>query len=538
MPPNDRERERPGLSLPDVEAVVASVRHPVLISDGDGNILWMNPAALNLHGFASVDDGRMPCREYAEMFELRAEGRLLPREERPLAQAMRGQVVRDRELHARRCDTGKSWVGLYSAERLPVTARTLFTVTIQDVTERKRIEEELRESQERLAMAIEAAGMGTWHAVPFGPLEGSTRLGEIYGLGAGSRIDDFESFMSHVHPDDREEHRRTVMKAIDPSGDGRFEAIYRWIRPDGGVRWVAAFGKTRFAEVGGVRRPVLGAGAVLDITDRKQAEEKLAAEKERLAAALAELHSMQAQLMQSDRLASVGMLAAGVAHEINNPLSYLVAALEVLAEETRTLEALLPAGRLRDVKEALAEAREGAARVKHVVRDLKTFSRGDEERRGRVDPRQVIESSLDMAFNEIKYRARVVKEYGPCPLVLANEARLGQVVLNLVVNAAHAIAEGHVDENEIRVATRTDERGRAVLEVRDTGSGIARELLGRIFDPFFTTKPTGLGTGLGLAICRNIVTALGGEILVESEVGAGSTFTLRLPPRKAQPARA
>jgi signal transduction histidine kinase len=245
--------------------------------------------------------------------------------------------------------------------------------------------------------------------------------------------------------------------------------------------------------------------------------------------ARAERDRATAHLVVADRMATVGTLAAGVAHEINNPLAYMTAALEFLHEELVTLEKSVPSGRLGEAAQALAEAREGAGRVKHVVRDLKTFSRVEEERRTRVDLQPVIESSINMAFNEIKYRARLVKDYGPTPPIFANEARLGQVFLNLLINAAQAIPEGRTHENEIRITTRTDDEGRAVVEVKDTGSGISPAIIGRIFDPFFTTKPIGVGTGLGLSITRNIVRALGGEVTAESKVGQGTTFRVTLP---------
>jgi signal transduction histidine kinase/CheY-like chemotaxis protein len=239
---------------------------------------------------------------------------------------------------------------------------------------------------------------------------------------------------------------------------------------------------------------------------------------------------MTAQLMQADRMVSVGTLAAGVAHEINNPLAYLIAALDFVGTELKGLEQQAPGWQWDEVNGALAEAREGAARVRHVVRDLKTFSRGDEDRRDRTELRPVLESSINMAFNEIRYRARVVKDFGATPAVLGNEARLGQVFLNLLINAAQAIPEGNVDGNEIRVVTRTDELGRAVVEVHDSGAGIPADLLTRIFDPFFTTKPPGVGTGLGLTICSNIVKSLGGDLAVESQVARGTVFRLTLPP--------
>jgi CheY-like chemotaxis protein/anti-sigma regulatory factor (Ser/Thr protein kinase) len=135
-----------------------------------------------------------------------------------------------------------------------------------------------------------------------------------------------------------------------------------------------------------------------------------------------------------------------------------------------------------------------------------------------------------MAWNEIRHRAQLIRDYGDVPMAYSNEARLGQVLLNLLVNAAQAMPEGHASLNQIRVATRTAANGCVVIEVRDTGMGIPKEIMGRIFDPFFTTKPVGVGTGLGLALCQRMVIDLGGEIDVESEAGRGALFRVTLPP--------
>lgn len=247
---------------------------------------------------------------------------------------------------------------------------------------------------------------------------------------------------------------------------------------------------------------------------------------------ITERKNLQARMMQMDRIIAVGTLAAGVAHEINNPLAYVIANLEFLADAGRQGREQNPA----ELKAALAEAREGAERVRKIVLDLKVFSHEEEKEKHResVSLCGVIESSINMAWNEIRHRARLVKDFGLLPLVEANEARLGQVFLNLLVNAAHAIPEGHVEENKISVIARTDEEGRAVIEVCDTGSGIPADVLPRIFDPFFTTKPVGQGTGLGLSICRNIVLEFGGDIDVESEIGKGTIFRVVLPPAREQ----
>ena len=232
--------------------------------------------------------------------------------------------------------------------------------------------------------------------------------------------------------------------------------------------------------------------------------------------------ALRSQLMVSDRMASVGTLAAGVAHEINNPLAAVIANLDFIVDA-------LGSSVGSDLKEALGEAREAAERVRFIVRDLKAISRSpNDEHRGPVVVKAILESSLRMAWNEIRHRAHVVKLYGDVPPVVANEARLGQVFLNLIVNAAQALPEGQVEHHEIRLVTRLAGR-EVVVEVCDTGPGIPREILDRIFDPFFTTKAVGVGTGLGLAICQRIVTDMKGTITVDSALGKGTTFRVTLP---------
>ena len=253
-------------------------------------------------------------------------------------------------------------------------------------------------------------------------------------------------------------------------------------------------------------------------------------------AALAARAQYQQQLILADRMASVGTLAAGIAHEINNPLTYVTANLDLAIEEIRALSGGSASGRMKDLEDLLLEAREGNARVGKIVRGLKTFSRIEEERLAVVDLIPVLELSINMAFNEIRHRARLVKEYGKLPLVVGDDARLGQVFINLLVNAAQALPEGDTDANEIRVVTSTEALGQAVVEIRDTGPGIPPAILARIFDPFFTTKAVGIGTGLGLAICRNIVAGMHGQISVQSELGKGTIFRVALPASVAPPA--
>ncbi|WP_373049505.1 ATP-binding protein [Vulgatibacter sp.] len=257
---------------------------------------------------------------------------------------------------------------------------------------------------------------------------------------------------------------------------------------------------------------------------------------------VSEKKRMQERLVLADRLASVGTLAAGVAHEINNPLASVIAnlgfVLGELDEAAKEAEQGLPPERARaciaNLRESLVEAQQGADRVRSIVSDLKMLARREQAGQGIIDVREILESALSVVTNEIRQRARLVRDCNPVPPVPGNASQLGQVFVNLLLNAAQAIPEGRPEENVIAVATRTAGDGSAWIEVRDSGVGIPREALGRLFDPFFTTKPVGTGTGLGLSICDGIVSSLGGRIEVESRPGA-TLFRVILPPSRQDP---
>jgi two-component system NtrC family sensor kinase len=250
-------------------------------------------------------------------------------------------------------------------------------------------------------------------------------------------------------------------------------------------------------------------------------------------------------------MASIGLLAAGVAHEINNPMGFISSNLVTLGKYTERLVGFVNAQAellkspdsaaksaeleeqrrkikldyiTEDVTQLIEESLDGAGRVKKIVQNLKTFSRGDDTERTQADLNECLDSTINIAWNEIKYVATLKKEYGTLPPLLCYPQQLNQVFMNLLVNAAHAI-EG---QGEITVRTWGDEE-HVWIAIRDTGNGIPEEIRGRIFEPFFTTKEVGKGTGLGLSISYDIVKKHGGEILVESEQGKGTTFTLKLP---------
>lgn len=229
--------------------------------------------------------------------------------------------------------------------------------------------------------------------------------------------------------------------------------------------------------------------------------------------------STQEQLLVSERMASVGLLAAGLVHEINNPLGavigYAQLASDCLAEQD-----------LDDAGQAMKDVSEAAQRIHQLVRDLRLFSRSESGDTEPIDVHRVLESTLRIAYHQIRNRARLVKDYGKTPLVEGHESRLGQVFLNLVVNAAQAIPHGQELNHVIRLATRPA-GSEVVVEVTDSGQGMSPEVLEQLFRPFFTTKQT--GTGLGLSICQRILNEIGGRIEVSSQVGEGTTFRVFLP---------
>lgn len=256
---------------------------------------------------------------------------------------------------------------------------------------------------------------------------------------------------------------------------------------------------------------------------------------------ITERRALQARLLEADRLSTFGMMAAGLAHEINNPLAYVLANHEVLARELPRLSAEAHAaaagrGSNADVAEGLAQcaamlgvAMEGLERVRSIVRDLKTFSRIDPETGVLVDLHQVIDAALNIAQSELRPRARLERHYGDLAPVRGSTSRLGQVFLNLVVNGAQAIPPDRRGGGLVRVTTSTASDGWACIEIADDGVGMAPDVRGRLFEPFHTTKP-GEGTGLGLYITRTIVEAHGGTVEVESTEGVGTTVRVKLPP--------
>ncbi|MGN7725598.1 ATP-binding protein [Luteimonas sp. 22616] len=289
-----------------------------------------------------------------------------------------------------------------------------------------------------------------------------------------------------------------------------------------------------------------------DVSLRNARQVELQQRHDELQAAHRRLAGAQEQLLQSEKMASIGLLAAGVAHEINNPIGYVHSNLGTLQEYIGALFALIEcheavlqsddpvAGRndvlakrerldidfiLGDLPKLMVESREGIERVTKIVQDLKDFSyvgRGEEMRPS--DLHKGLESTLNIVWNDLKYKARVEKHYGELPLVECHPSEINQVLMSLLINAGQSIE----NRGSIDIATGA-ENGEAWISIADTGCGIAPEMAQRIFEPFYTTKPIGRGTGLGLAIAYRIVAKHCGRIEVSSQPGVGSTFRVVLP---------
>jgi PAS domain S-box-containing protein len=395
------------------------------------------------------------------------------------------------------------------------------------------IERELRDSETRIKHALaestlratEASFRAAFELIPDGVLvwRGSTVVhangAAVSMLGAGNQDD-------------------VVSKSIFDLFASSEEALVRERMPTaGGVTAPVSLGELAMVRVDGkpihVETTVVSVlfdgetamlGVIRDVSSRRE---------------------LVARAMQMDRMLAVGTLAAGVGHEINNPLAYVMANLTFANEQIGLAQGRLesiaetaPAARdvaaqLSEVVTILADVDEGAHRIRDIARDLNTFARSDEELRP-VDLRAVADAALRMATPEVRHRARVTKQYEDVPPVLASASRVSQVLLNLVVNAAHAISKGAHDANEIHVRVAF-EPPCVVVEVTDTGHGIAPENIDRLFTPFFTTKPVGEGTGLGLSISRRIVRSFGGDIEVKSVQGVGTTMRVLLPSVAASP---
>ncbi len=432
---------------------------------------------------------------------------------------------------------------LFSEMRRPADAPTL--AGGHSAAEQQR----LTTVNARLEYLIENTPAIIYSSVPSGDFKltfVSANASRVLGYDPEEMVADPNFWFEHIHPDDIP-NIFSSLAMVFVEGQRTYE--YRFRTSEGRYLWMHdTLRLIRDAQ----GNPLEVIGSLTDITDRKNMEEALKKTGEEQKLLIEKLQQAQAQLLQSEKMASIGQLAAGVAHEINNPVGFVNSNMGSLRNYVETLfkvidgydEVLGRFGANADIGAAVAqlkkqadleylkedvtalvkESMDGLKRVKDIVQSLKDFSHVGETDWQMADLHHGLDSTLNIANNEFKYKATIDKQYGKLPLVKCLASQLNQVFMNLIVNASHAIKES----GTITIRTGTD--GDWVwIEISDTGVGIPPENLQRIFEPFFTTKPIGQGTGLGLSLSYNIVTKHGGRIEVDSEVGKGTRFTVRLP---------
>lgn len=454
----------------------------------DGVILYANPAMYRILGWSPAELLGRPLFDFVAPEFLAAAG---PR--------LREVTDEPREVLALHRDGRRVEVETRGRDIPTREGRARVTI-VRDLTRYREAERALRDSHHR----YELVGRATKDLVydwdcRSGSIVWNASLHDHWGYPPGTALD-IEKWLALVHPDDRARIGESIEAALASSGEA-WTGEYRFRHADGSWRDVIDRGLL-MRDADGVAIRMIG--VMTDTTERNH---------------------VQRQLVFAERMASIGEVAAGVVHEIKNPLTWLMGNLEMAREQ---VSALTPSARTAALAESIALATEGAARIRAIVRDIHLLARGAEEPPQPMDPRRAIEAALTVAGALLRPRAQVVRDLPAVGWVLANEGLLGQVFLNLVVNAAQAIPEGHPDDHRVTVVAR--DRGAWVeLEVRDTGAGIPPELRERIFEPWVTTKQPGEGTGLGLAIVRQLVGRMGGRVELESEVGRGTTFRVVLP---------
>lgn len=456
-------------------------------------------------------------------------------------------------------DGGKNYVHIIKTPIYDPSNKVIGTQCIfWDVTTEKRTELALRKNRERYEVAVQGSKDGLWdwdletNEVYFSP-----QWKAIIGFADQEFPNEFERWRERIHPEDRDRAESTISLYLH----GRlmdYELEHRLRHKDGSYRWILARGAALRHTDG---TPYRFAGSHTDITSRKNVERQLREQNERLeSAAITEREALEAlklaqsRMVQSEKLASLGQMVAGVAHEINNPLSFVGNNIAVLQRDLTDLRDLLLLyqeadplisaerpellSRIEHFREVadieytvtnlqglLTRSREGLKRIQQIVKDLRLFARIDEGDRNEADLNAGIESTATIIHGHAhKKGVNIALELKPLPLVNCYPARINQIVMNLLSNAIDATPSG----GTVTVRTRP-EKDHVVIQVSDTGSGIPSEMREKIFDPFFTTKPVGQGTGLGLSISYGIVHDHGGTIAVESTEGAGSTFTVSLP---------
>jgi len=493
--------------------VVDTTTDGLILRLRDGTVSLFNNAAARIMGLTHDEFAAItPQTPYAHPVETyRENGEVLPPNERPNWQALATGAPNTGMVYAlRRTDGSQVWLSANSVPLFRDGESEPYGVvsSYRDVTAERAARATIEDRNERLRLALAASGAVEWE---WDGTSGRIHLGvgwaDLFGEEPPSEGLSVRGFLARVHPEDRdgfEAHTTALIR-----GDqGDLDVTFRVLRADRGTRRLRARGRMVTRTPSGVAQRALG--TAMDVTAH---------------------HALQEQLLAATHLASVGTLAAGVAHEINNPLLWLLGNLEWALEE------LPPSERDGEIRRALREALDGGRRVAGVVKAMRALGRPEPERHesAQVDLRRELLDALNLSRNQITQRARLRVDIPEAlPPVRAGVNELGRVFLNLLQNAAQAIPEGDPEGHVVRVRASVVE-GTLEVEVRDSGVGMSPEVRARAFEAFFTTKPQGVGMGLGLSIARNIVEAVGGSLTVESAPGVGTAFTVRVPVASGTP---
>ncbi len=491
------------------ECISTSAQDAIIIMDNDGKISYWNDAATKILGYTKKEAiGQvlhkfLAPERYYEAYE---------KAFNKFQKTGKGDVIGKRiELVGVRKD-GEEFPFELSLSSVMIKDKWNAIGILRDITERKQAELALRESEASLANAQRIAHLGNWDwNIEKNQLRWSDEIFRIFGLSPQEFGATYDAFLNSVHPEDRELVKKSVDEALNNKKPYSIE--HRIVRPDGSELFVHEHAEAFFDETG---KPIRMSGTVQDITDHKRAEERL--------------KETQAQLVQSEKMASLGALVAGVAHEINTPVGAISSMYDTLVRAIDKLDKICDKEPeehqkiFKIIEDANRVMTSGMDRVTNIVRRLKSFARLDEVELQTVDIHEGIEDTLIIVHHELKHKAVVERNFGDIPLISCYPRQLNQVYLNLLVNAIQAIE----DKGIITIST-FQKNDHVYVQFKDTGIGIPKEALNKIFDPGYTTKGVGVGTGLGLSICYQIVKDHHGEILVESEVGKGSTFTIILP---------